>query len=306
MLVYVVRRILQAVVVVLGVLVLVFVLINATGDPARLMVPLEASEEDVERVRRHMGLDRPLREQFARFMANAMRGDFGQSLRYRGQPAMKIVTERFPATLRLTVATLAWGLPTALLIGAVSAVKANSFLDRASMILALTGQSVPGFWLGLMLILLFSVQLRFLPASGAGSLRHLVLPSITLGSFFVARTTRLVRSSMMEVLNEDYIRTARAKGLAEAIVLLRHAAKNVAIPVVTIVGLDIGVLLGGAVITETVFAWPGIGRLVLDAITYRDFPVVMANVFFIAMAFVTINLVVDLAYVWLDPRVRLD
>jgi peptide/nickel transport system permease protein len=174
------------------------------------------------------------------------------------------------------------------------------------MFTALLGQSVPGFWLGLMLILVFSVHLGLLPSSGRGDLRHLVLPAITLGGFFMARTTRLVRSGMIEVLNQDYIRTARAKGLRERSVMTRHALKNAAIPVITIVGLDIGTLLGGAVITETVFAWPGIGRLAIDSISYRDFPVVAADVFFIALVFVSLNLLVDILYTWLDPRIRIS
>jgi peptide/nickel transport system permease protein len=306
MLPYIIRRSLHAVVVVFGVLLLVFFVINLTGDPVRLMVPLEATAEDVERLRHELGFDRPLIVQFLDFLAGASHGDFGESLRYRGQPALKIVVERFPATLELTLATLAWSLPAAILLGTIAAVKRYRIPDSLAMLTALLGQSVPGFWLGLMLILIFSVHLGLLPSSGRGDLRHLVLPAITLGGFFMARTTRLVRSGMVEVLNQDYIRTARAKGLRERSVMTRHALKNVAIPVVTIVGLDIGTLLGGAVITETVFAWPGIGRLAIDSISYRDFPVVEADVFFIALIFVGLNLMVDILYTWLDPRIRIS
>jgi peptide/nickel transport system permease protein len=192
----------------------------------------------------------------------------------------------------------------ALILGTIAAVRHNSIIDNLAMVTALLGQSLPSFWLGLILILTFAVQLGLLPSSGYGGPQHVVLPAFTLGAFFTARNTRLVRSGMSEVLEQDYIRTARAKGLAERIVLVRHALKNMAIPVVTIVGLDIGQLLGGAVVTETVFAWPGIGRLAIDSILNRDFPVLQADVFFIALAFVGINLFIDIFYTWLDPRVR--
>jgi len=301
---YIIGRLLQSIVVILGVLLLVFFIVNLTGDPVRIMLPPEASQEDVERLRVQMGLDRPLPEQFIRFIAGAVRGDFGESLRYRGQPALKQVIQRFPATLTLAAVTLAWSLPAALILGTIAAVRRNSIIDNLAMVTALLGQSLPSFWLGLILILTFAVQLGLLPSSGYGGPQHVVLPAFTLGAFFTARNTRLVRSGMSEVLEQDYIRTARAKGLAERIVLVRHALKNMAIPVVTIVGLDIGQLLGGAVVTETVFAWPGIGRLAIDSILNRDFPVLQADVFFIALAFVGINLFIDIFYTWLDPRVR--
>jgi peptide/nickel transport system permease protein len=304
MLTYTIGRLLQSIVVILGVLLLVFFIVNLTGDPIRIMLPPEASQEDVERLRVQMGLDRPLPEQFIRFIAGAVRGDFGESLRYRGQPALKQVIQRFPATLTLAAVTLAWSLPAALILGTIAAVRRNSIIDNLAMVTALLGQSLPSFWLGLILILTFAVQLGLLPSSGYGGPQHVVLPAFTLGAFFTARNTRLVRSGMSEVLEQDYIRTARAKGLAERIVLVRHALKNMAIPVVTIVGLDIGQLLGGAVVTETVFAWPGIGRLAIDSILNRDFPVLQADVFFIALAFVGINLFIDIFYTWLDPRVR--
>lgn len=301
---YIISRLLQSIVVILGVLLLVFFIVNLTGDPIRIMLPPEANQEDVERLRVQMGLDKPLPEQFVRFLAGAARGDFGESLRYRGQPALRQVTQRFPATLTLAVVTLAWSLPAALILGTIAAVRRNSILDNLATLTALLGQSMPSFWLGLMLILVFAVQFGLLPSSGYGGPLHVVLPAFTLGAFFTARNTRLVRSGMSEVLEQDYIRTARAKGVGERIVLVRHAFKNMAIPVVTMVGLDIGQLLGGAVVTETVFAWPGIGRLAIDSILNRDFPVLEADVFFIALAFVGINLFVDVCYTWLDPRVR--
>ena len=305
MLIYIGSRILQSVVVILGVLLLVFFIVHLTGDPLRIMLPPEASQEDVERLRVQMGLDKPLPEQFVRFLGGALHGDFGESLRYRGQPALRQVTQRFPATLELAWATLLWSLPAAMLLGTIAAVRRNSILDNLATVSALLGQSLPSFWLGLMLILTFAVQFGWLPSSGYGEPRHVILPAFTLGAFFMARNTRLIRSGMIEVLEQDYIRTARAKGLGEKIVVARHAIKNMAIPVVTIIGLDIGQLLGGAVVTETVFAWPGIGRLAIDSILNRDFPVLEADVFFIALAFVGINLMIDVCYTWLDPRVRI-
>ncbi|MGH7321673.1 MAG: ABC transporter permease [Candidatus Rokuibacteriota bacterium] len=302
---YILARLIQSVIVVLGVLLLVFVILQLTGDPARLMLPPEATLEDIERLRRHMGFDRPLPVQFLYFMAGAVRGDFGNSLRYKDQPALQIVLERFPATIELALATLLWSIPVAFLLGLVAAVRRASLQENAAMLTALLGQSMPSFWLGLMLILVFSVNLGLLPSSGRGTLKHVVLPALTLGGFFMARLTRLVRSGLLDVLGQDYVRTARAKGLAERVVVVRHALKNAAIPIVTIIGLDIGTVLGGAVITETVFAWPGVGRLAIDSINVRDFPVVQADVFVIAVAFVLINLLVDALYTWLDPRVRL-
>lgn len=302
---YIAARFVQSAIVILGVLLLVFVILQLTGDPARLMLPPEATIEDIERTRRDMGFDRPLPIQFLHFMAGAVRGDFGTSLRYKDQPALRIVLERFPATIELALATLVWSIPVAFALGLVSAVRRASFQESVAMVTALLGQSMPTFWLGLMLILIFSVNLGLLPSSGRGGLAHVVLPALTLGGFFMARLTRLVRSGLLEVLGQDYVRTARAKGLAEPKVVVRHALKNAAIPIVTIIGLDIGTVLGGAVITETVFAWPGVGRLAIDSINVRDFPVVQADVFIIAVAFVVINFFVDVVYTWLDPRVRL-
>jgi peptide/nickel transport system permease protein len=302
---YLVARLVQAVVVVLGVLFIVFAILQLTGDPAALMLPPEATLADIERFRRQMGFDRPLVEQFVRFLGGAVRGDFGRSLRYRDQPAWEVVIERVPATLELAAATLAWSIPVAFVLGLISAIRRATVGESAAMVTALVGQSMPSFWLGLMLILVFSVQWNLLPSSGRGTVWHVILPALTLGAFFMARLTRLVRSGLLDVLGQDYIRTARAKGVAEALVVVRHALKNAAIPIVTIIGLDVGALLGGAVITETVFAWPGVGRLAIDAIQVRDFPVVQADVFLLAVAFVGINFFVDVIYTWLDPRVRL-
>jgi len=302
---FVLSRLQQAVIVILGVLLVCFFALRLTGDPARLMVPLEAGEEEVENIRHLMGFDQPLPLQFWWFLSGAVRGDFGTSLRFKGQPAIQLVLERFPATLELTLAAMSISLSFSLTLGIISAVKRASLQDNLAMITALLGQSIPTFWLGIVLILVFAVGLGWFPSSGRGEWRHLVLPAVTLGAYFMARTTRLVRSCMLEVLSQDYIRTARAKGLRELNILVSHALKNAAIPVVTIVGLDFGAMLGGAIITETIFAWPGIGRLAIESIYARDFPVVLADVFFMATAFVLINLSVDMLYTWLDPRIRL-
>jgi peptide/nickel transport system permease protein len=306
MLGYILSRVQQAVVVVFGVLVVCFFALRLTGDPARLMVPLEAGEEEVVRIRHLMGFDQPLPVQFWHFMSGAVRGNFGESLRFTGQPAIQLVLERFPATLELTLAAITLSSTLSLILGITSAVRRGSFYDNVAMVGALLGQSIPTFWMGIMLILVFAVGLGWFPAAGRGGLRHLVLPAITLGGYYMARTTRLVRSCMLDVLSQDYIRTARAKGLTERTILLRHALKNTAIPVVTILGLDLGSMLGGAVIIETIFAWPGVGRLAIQSIYARDFPVVLAIVFFVATVFVFINLGVDLFYTWLDPRIRLQ
>ncbi len=302
---HVLARLPQAVLVVLGVMVVTFFAIRLTGDPARLMVSLEAGEDQVALIRQEMGFDQPLWRQFARFLARAVRGDFGASLRFKGQPAMAITLERFPATVELTVTALALSVMVSLVLGTIAATRRGSLGDTAAMSLALVGQAMPTFWLGILLILVFAVSLGWLPTSGRGGIEHLVLPAVTLAAYYMARTTRLVRSCMLEVLSQDYVRTARSKGLREVTVVTRHALRNAAIPVVTIVGLDFGHMLGGAVITETVFSWPGVGRLAIESIYARDFPVVLAVVVLVATIFVVVNLTVDLLYVYLDPRIRL-
>ncbi len=304
---YVARRLLQAVLVVFGVVTVVFFMVQLTGDPVRLMVGESASEEDIANIRHQLGLDRPLHEQYLAYLRNAVRGDFGESIRQRGRPAMQIVLERYPATLRLAALALTFTVVVATVFGVVSAVKRYSLLDNLVMFLALFGQSLPNFWLGIMLILVFAVQLGWLPSQGfgEGNPKYLLLPMLTLAAPGLARLTRLVRSGMLDVLGQDYVRTARAKGLREGSVLFGHALKNAAIPLVTIIALDLGTLLGGAVVTEQIFAWPGVGLEVVLAINGRDFPVVQAAVVLVATSFVLINLAVDLLYTWLDPRVRL-
>lgn len=303
---YILRRLIQAVFVILGVVTAVFIITNITGDPVTLMLGDQASAADIERVREQLGLDRPLYVQYFEFLSRAVRGDFQDSLRFGGHSSMDIVLDRYPRTIALAMTALILSVVLAIVLGTISAVKRYSAIDNAVMFLALLGQSIPNFWLGIMLILLFAVNLGWLPSQGYDlSPKHLILPTITLAAPGLARLTRLTRSGMLEVLSSDYIRTARAKGLREQAVLMRHAFKNTSIPLITVIGLDFGTLLGGAIITEQIFQWDGVGQLLVTAINSRDFPVVQAAVFIIAASFVLINLIVDILYVWLDPRVRL-
>ena len=302
--VYLLRRLGQSVLVLLGVSFVVFLILYLTGDPALLLLPPDATADDIREFRERMGFNDPFIVQYGRFLAGALRGDFGQSVRH-GEPAFHLVVERLPATFELAGAALLVALLLAIPAGVVSAVRRNTLVDYVATVVALLGQSMPTFWLGIMLILVFSVQFNLLPSSGRGDLQHLVLPAVTLGLFTTARITRLTRSGMLEVLNQDYIRTARAKGVSGRPIVWKHAFKNAAIPVVTIVGIELGTLLGGSVITETIFAWPGVGRLSVQAINNRDYPVVQAAVFLLASTFVLVNLVVDLLYTYLDPRIRL-
>ena len=301
---YLARRVLQYVLVLLGISFVVFFILHLTGDPALVLLPPDATAEDVRKFREAMGFNDPFFVQYGRFLFGALRGDFGQSVRH-GEPAFDLVMERMPATFELAGAALAIALCLAIPAGIVSAVRRNTLVDYVSTVVALLGQSMPTFWLGIMLILLFSVQLNLLPSSGRGGWQHLLLPAVTLGLFTTARITRLTRSGMLEVLSQDYIRTARAKGVANPPVVWKHALKNAAIPIVTIVGIELGTLLGGSVITETIFAWPGVGRLSVQAIYNRDYPVVQAAVFTLSATFVLVNLFVDLLYTYLDPRIRL-
>ena len=302
--VYLLRRLAQSILVLLGVSFVVFFILYLTGDPALVLLPPDAASEDIREFRARMGFNDPFIVQYGRFLGGALRGDFGQSVRH-GEPAFHLVIERLPATFELSGAALLIALVLAIPAGVVSAVRRNSVTDYVATVVALLGQSMPTFWLGIMLILVFSVQFNVLPSSGRGGIEHLLLPALTLGLFTTARITRLTRSGMLEVLNQDYIRTARAKGVSGQPVVWKHALKNAAIPIVTIVGIELGTLLGGSVITETIFAWPGVGRLSVQAIYNRDYPVVQAAVFLLASTFVLVNLVVDLLYTYLDPRIRL-
>ena len=301
---YLLRRLWQSAVTLVGVSILVFVILRVIpGDPAKMLLPEGAPQSAVEELNRHLGLRRPIFVQYGIFLRSVVRGDFGQSFQYRS-PALTVVVERLPATVQLTLAAMALTVLFGVSIGIVAAVRQGTGYDYAGTALAVLGQSLPNFWLGIMLILLFGVTLRWLPTSGFQGWLHLVLPSVTLAAFPVALVARLTRSSMLEILGREFIRTGRAKGLAERAVVLRHALKNATIPVLTVIGLQIGTLLGGAVITESVFAWPGMGKLVVDAVFFRDFPVVQTILILSATIFVVINLVVDLLYVVVDPRIR--
>ena len=281
----------------------VFVVMRLSGDPTPLLLPPDAPQSEIFRLRKELGLDRSLPVQYAVFLGNLVRGDFGQSIRFK-TPAIAVVTERLPATLELGLTSFGLAILIAIPIGLLSAVYRNTMLDHAAMGLALVGQSAPTFFLGILFILVISVNAGLLPTSGRGDWRHLVLPAVTLGLFGMASVARITRSSMLEVLRADYIRTARAKGLAETLVIAKHTLKNAAIPIVTITGLQFGSLLAGAVVTETVFAWPGIGRLAIQSIYNRDYPVVQCVVLLSAALFVVVNLAIDALYGLLDPRIR--
>ena len=301
---YVLRRLWQSALTLVGVSVLVFVILRVVpGDPAKMLLPDGAPQSAVDELNRQLGLKEPLHVQYAIFLKSVFRGDFGQSFQYRA-PALRVVVERLAATVQLALAALLITVGVGVSLGIVAAVRRGTGYDYASTVLAVLGQSLPNFWLGIMLILLFGVALRWLPTSGFESWRHLILPAVTLAAFPMALVARLTRSSMLEILGRDFIRTGRAKGLAERAVILRHALRNAAVPLLTVLGLQIGTLLGGAVITESVFAWPGMGKLVVDAIFFRDFPVVQTVLILSATIFVVINLLVDLLYTVIDPRIR--
>lgn len=301
---YIVRRLLITLVLLLVITVIIFAMVRLVpGDPAVLMAGQGATEERIEAIRARLGLDRPLVEQYFIFMGQLFRGDMGVSTRTR-EPVTNEIMVRLPNTIRLALAAMFIAIVFGISAGVVAGIRRNSFFDYSSMLLALFGLSMPVFWLGLMLMLLFSVHLGWLPATGAETWRHLILPAFTLGVASTAIIARMTRSSMLEVIRLDYVRTAWAKGLTERVVVLRHALKNALIPVVTVIGLQMGLLLGGAVLTEIVFAWPGIGRLLVDAILARDYPVIQGVVLVIAAMFILVNLVVDIIYVYLDPRIR--
>lgn len=298
---FVLSRLAQTVLVVFLALTAVFFLARLGGDPVLLFLPMDIQAKDVNEFRERLGFNDPLPVQYGRFMAGAVRGDFGESLRYK-QDALHLVLERLPATLRLGLLALLLTFCLAIPVGVISAMRRGSVWDYLGMGGTVLGQAIPGFWLGLMLIYLFSVRLGWLPTGGTGGIVHYVMPVIVLASFYAARIARLTRSSVLDVLGEDFILTARAKGLAELMVVAKHTLKNAAIPIVTLAGLETGQLLGGAVITETIFAWPGVGRLTVQALLNRDFPVVLAAVFVISLTYTVINFLVDVIYGWIDPR----
>ena len=305
---YVLRRVLVAIPTTLVVSLLAFLLLNLVpGDPVELMLMTAFGEpptrEYVEEVRARLGFDRPIHIRYFRWLANVLQGDFGISMR-TGKPVLSEIARTFPATAELAFASIMIALLIAVPVGTISATRQHSLADYSSRVGALLGISIPNFWLGILLIILFSLKLDLLPVFGRGGIDHLVLPAVTLGTGMAALSTRLIRSSLLEVLEEDYIRTARAKGLRETVVVCKHALKCALVPVVTIVGLQVGFALGGSVIVEIVFAWPGMGRLMVEAIFARDFVVVQGVSLFFALVIMTANLLVDISYAYLDPRIK--
>lgn len=322
---YLVRRLFQSIIVIFGVTVVTFFSLQLAGDPTYLYVSDRASDEEIAETRTKLGFDRPLTEQYLSFVGGMLQGDFGDSLRSK-TPALPQVLERLPATIELTAFAMTLAITFAIPIGIIAALRRGTPVDGGVMIFAIVGQSMPSFWLGIMLILFVGLQLKWLPISGhvpviqpildgepniaiqnlPEALRHLIMPGITIAVFSLSRNARLVRSAMLEVLGQDYIRTAHAKGLTNRAVIVGHAFRNALIPVVTILGLEFGFLLSGVVVVETVFSWPGLGRLVFNAINQRDIPIVQTAVVIFSLLFVGLNLVVDLLYVVLNPRIRLD
>lgn len=323
---YLVKRLFHAVLVIWGSATVVFLILHLSpGDPAVNLVGEMASEEQFALVRKSLGLDQPLHRRYVTYLSHLLRGDLGKSW-FVGQPTLDMLLERIPDTVELTLTAALIGIPLAIGLGIVSAIWRGSLLDYLANIIALFGISTPNFWLGVMLILLFAVELRWLPALGRGPLftsaflallqgeprlllewaRYIILPAITLGSFLMALIARLTRTDILENLGRPYVKAARAKGMGRAKVIFRHVLPNSLISVITIIGIQVGGLLGGAVVTETVFAWPGLGRLLVESIYRRDYPVIQAGVLLTAFIFVFINIVIDLLYVYLDPRIRLD
>jgi ABC-type dipeptide/oligopeptide/nickel transport system permease component len=301
---FITGRALQGLIVMFGVSAIVFFALFLTGDPAALMMPPEATRAEIDAFRQAMGFNDPIWVQYGRFLASAVTGELGMSLRFQ-RPALDLLIERLPATALLAMTALVWSSLLGFLLGTIAAVRKNSAIDFAIRVISLLGQAIPVFWLALLLIIFFSLKMRWLPSSGIGSVWHLIMPSIALGAYYLSAITRLVRASLIEVLGENYIRTARAKGISSWRIIVHHALRNALIPVITVQGMYFASLLGGALVTEIIFAWPGIGRLAVEAIQNRDFPVVQAVVLFAAAVFVIVNFLVDLAYVWLNPRIRL-
>jgi len=280
-------------------------MLHAAGDPVAILMPPDATVEQIDQMRRQLGLDRPLYVQYGRFLLRAMKGDLGVSY-YHGVPALRLVLQRLPASLELVVAAMLISVILALPLGIWAGLRPRTLLDKSSLLMSLAGISAPPFWIGIVCILIFSVELKWLPSSGRGTFAHILLPAGSLAVYRLALFIRLIRAGMMDVLSQDYIRTARAKGLPERFVVYKHALKNTLIPFVTIAGMQMGSLLAGAIVTEKVFAWPGMGRLFLDSIGKMDFPVIIAWTIVTAAIFLSINTIIDILYVWMDPRIRHD
>jgi len=302
---YALRQLIQLVVVVIGISMLAFSILHVIGDPVLLLLPQNAGKEEYDRYHKLLGLDRPLYVQYWKFASRAVQGDFGKSW-YTDTPAFRLVASRMPPTLYLTLAGLGVALLIALPLGILAALKRHSTIDTLCTMLAVAGQAMPIFWLGIIMIIIFAVRLKVLPASGYGTWQQFIMPSVSLGAFLAPITMRLVRSGIIEVMNMEFIKTARAKGVAEAMVVVKHAFRNACIPVITVLGLQFGQLLGGAIITETVFAWPGVATLTVESIRNQDFPVVQCAVVLLALMIVAVNFVVDMVVGFIDPRIRVS
>jgi peptide/nickel transport system permease protein len=301
---YILKRIFQSVLTLLVLSLIVFVMCRLTGDPVMLMLPDDASYEDVMQVRQALGLDRPLPVQYWLFLSNAVRGDFGRSI--KGQvPVLDLIMERLPNSVKLATVSLVITLSLAFPLGVMAAVNKGTSIDTLANMIAVLGQSLPQFWVGIVLIQIFAVQLRWLPVAGTGSLWHYILPGFTLGWFLVAGIMRLLRSSMLDVLDSEFVKLARIKGVSPRGVVWKHALKNAFMPVLTFAAIYLAILITGAILVETVFAWPGIGQLIYQGIVYRDFPVIQAVVLLTAIIVVAVNFMVDITYAYLDPRIRL-
>lgn len=303
---YVIRRLSQSLIVVFGVSVVAFGMLFLTGDPTEVILRDAADHMTVEQIqefRIKMGFDRPWYVQYGSFVGNALQGDFGYSF-IRHQPAYEVITDKLPATIKLAAFAFVLSLLVSIPLGMLSATRVHKPIDHVATVLALAGQSIPSFWLGILLILFFGVHLKWLPISGSGTWQHLIMPGIALAAFPIARNMRLTRSSMLDFMQRDFVRTARAKGISEARVVYAHVLRNSLLPIVTAIGLELGFLLGGSVIVETIFGWPGVGREIVSAIGSKDFYVVQAGVIMLALIFAAVNLLVDLAYSWIDPRIR--
>ncbi|MEM2223551.1 MAG: ABC transporter permease [Acidilobaceae archaeon] len=301
---YIIYRITQAFITFLGASLLIFLFVRLLpGDPARLIAGPEALEEDVQRIRVQLGLNKPLYEQFAVYMASLLRGDLGTSIKY-GTPVLDEILTRLPYTLALAFTAEALAVAIAVPLGILAALKPRSLVSQLVSVLAVVGASLPVFWTGLMLIFIFSVELKLLPSSGSGSPRHLILPSVTLAFFLIGNLARITRAAVMESLGSNHVVTARAKGLSLSKILMRHVLRNSLVPILTVASVQLGALLGGAVVTETVFAWPGIGSLLIDSLFFRDYPLAQGVIMFTIGAFILINIVTDILYALVDPRVR--
>jgi len=301
---YISRRLIQMIIALFLMSVIVFLLGRLTGDPVSMLLSQYSTEEDRVRITEQLGLNKPVIEQYGIFIFNALKGDLGKSVAGDNRPALALILERFPASLKLALAALIISTLIGIPLGVLSAVKRGSFLDALARLIALLGQSLPAFWLGIVLMYFFSVKLRLLPTSGYGGVRYFILPAATMGLFTVAAVTRLSRSSMLEVLDSEYIKLARIKGVSEAVVIWKHALRNSLIPVITFMGSFFATMITGAVVIETVFSWPGIGRLAYESILNRDFPVMQAVILFMTTLYILANLIVDILYAWVDPRIR--